>query len=116
MSGIMAWLRQRKKPEWLLPLGFLLAILFVYASVFAGETKTASTQEQALEKILGEVAGTGRVAVMIHENQEKQVVGVIVAAQGAENARTRLCLYQAVTTALQISADQVEILPMKEEK
>jgi len=114
MNGIMAWLQKKKKLEWILPLGFLLAILFVYASLFGEEKASAGTREEELEQILTEITGTDSVSVMIHEDQDEKIVGVIVAAQGAENAQTRLCLYQAVTTVLQISADQVEILPMKE--
>ena len=48
------------------------------------------------------------------ENQP-EVRGVIVVAQGAEDISVRMNLLNAVTTLLNVSADKVEILKMNQQ-
>lgn len=45
-----------------------------------------------------------------------EVLGVLVIAEGADQLPVKLRLQTAVQTALQISADKIEVLPMQHEK
>ena len=52
---------------------------------------------------------------LIIRKKEPEILGVIVVAQGAVDVRVQLKLYSAVQTALQLSAQQIQVLPMVSE-
>ena len=130
MQQLSAWFRDHRRWEWLLPLGFLAAVLFIYAALYGGGSPAAESrdpQEKALEEILSLVEGAGQVRVMIAKEEsvsafsssdtaKETISGVIVAAEGADSVAVRIKLAQAVMTALNTDPDQVEILPMQKDE
>ena len=59
------------------------------------------------------VNGGGKSEPYIIKEIMPEIVGVIVVAKGAENNVTKLAILRAVQTALKVSADRIEIYPMK---
>jgi len=100
---------------------------------------TLQKTEQRLSEILSRMEGAGQVEVMIHydvaedpqqtaaeagastdtalaseqpaQEADTSIVGVVVVAEGASDIGVRMKLYQAVQTALQVQAEQVEVFP-----
>ena len=59
------------------------------------------------------ISSSGKSELYIIKEIMPQVVGVIVVAGGADNARVRLDLMRAVQTILNINANSIEIFAMK---
>lgn len=59
------------------------------------------------------VSGSGKSEPYILKEIMPEVLGVIVVAEGADSATTKLAIMRAVQTVLQVNAACVEIYPMK---
>ena len=57
--------------------------------------------------------GVGRVETMITRGENDEIVGVIVIAEGAEDIGVRLRLLSAVTTAMGVDKQIVNVYTMK---
>ena len=81
--------------------------------------------EARLAETLASIEGIGRVEVMISQKEQKssftfvedqnsgQAQGVVVCAEGAEDFGVYCKLQRAVATLLDLSADCIEIYPLK---
>lgn len=110
---------------------FLVAALILCGMIFlglsslgTGESKTAEYAyseklESSLCRILSAVDGVGEVEVLINvgldlEKSESYVVlGVAVAAQGADNVKIKAVIIDTVKTVLDISANRITVVTKK---
>lgn len=103
---------------------FIIAVaLIIYSNVAADRAASESTagapetsmdsDESRLAGILEGLEGVGRVETMITRGENDEVVGIIVIAEGAENIATRLRLLSAVTTAMGVDKQIVNVYTMK---
>lgn len=103
---------------------FIIAIALLIYSTVATEkaTRSASTdvaasemdaEESRLASILEGLEGVGRAQTMITRGEDDEIVGILVIAEGAEDITVRLRLLGAVTTAMGVDADIVNVYTMK---
>lgn len=88
-----------------------IAILLLQWSGTAFDSASGQTElERRLSGILGRVDGVGTVSVMVTEDVDGGVEGVLVVAEGAENIGVQLKLRYAVQTLLDVEASQIEVI------
>ena len=103
---------------------FIIAVaLIIYSNVAADRAASDHTagapetsmdsDESRLAGILEGLEGVGRVETMITRGEDDEVVGIIVIAEGAEDIATRLRLLSAVTTAMGVDKQIVNVYTMK---
>ena len=103
---------------------FIIAVaLIIYSNVAADRAaadRTAGAPETSMDSdesrlagILEGLEGVGRVETMITRGEDDEVVGIIVIAEGAEDVATRLRLLSAVTTAMGVDKQIVNVYTMK---
>ena len=103
---------------------FIIAMaLLIYSSVAtnnavrdASGTESAygmDQEESRLASVLEGLEGVGRVQTMITRGGDDEIVGVIVIAEGAEDIGVRLSLLSAVTTAMGVDKQIVNVYTMK---
>ena len=103
---------------------FIIAVaLLIYSSVAtnnavrdASGTESAygmDSEESRLASVLEGLEGVGRVETMITRGENDEIVGVIVIAEGAEDIGVRLRLLSAVTTAMGVDKQIVNVYTMK---
>ena len=103
---------------------FIIAVaLIIYSNVAADRAasdRTAGAPETSMDSdesrlagILEGLEGVGRVEAMITRGEDDEVVGIIVIAEGAEDIATRLRLLSAVTTAMGVDKQIVNVYTMK---
>ena len=103
---------------------FIIAVaLLIYSSVAtnnavrdASGTESGSSmdsEESRLASVLEGLEGVGRVETMITRGENDEIVGVIVIAEGAEDIGVRLRLLSAVTTAMGVDKQIVNVYTMK---
>lgn len=116
----------------------LLLMLYLSAYITPAEAPAAETAlEERLEQALSGMQGVGEVRVVINyrsaedavptssekeesvlweiepevsEQPEREVCGVLVVAEGAEDIRVRTEMLNAVSALMNVSMDQIEIL------
>ena len=87
----------------------------------ASQTTQESELEEKLENLLENAEGVGKVKVMLMEEGgqgvysagETEVTGVLIVAEGADNAVTVQKIQQAVMALFQIDAHKIRIIKMK---
>ena len=80
-----------------------------------------SELEEKLENLLENAEGVGKVKVMLMEeggqgvytSQGSEITGVLIVAEGADNAVTVQKIQQAVMALFQIDAHKIRIMKMK---
>ena len=88
------------------------------------EKLTKNSLEARLEEVLSQVEGVGKVQVMVMTGEEKDsqsfysskenvVIGVLIAAQGADNSVVSRNLVEAVMALFQIEAHKIKVMKMK---
>lgn len=103
---------------------FIIAVaLLIYSSVAtnnavrdASGTESAygmDQEESRLASVLEGLEGVGKVQTMITRGGDDEIVGVIVIAEGAEDIGVRLRLLSAVTTAMGVDKQIVNVYTMK---
>lgn len=102
---------------------FIIAMaLLIYSSVATNNAvRDASVpsaygmdqEESRLASVLEGLEGVGRVQTMITRGGDNEIVGVIVIAEGAEDIGVRLRLLSAVTTAMGVDKQIVNVYTMK---
>ena len=90
-----------KYPLVVLAIGVVLMLLPGDSSPAAG-----TSEEEPMALLLSSTQGVGESRVLISEN------GVVVVCQGAENARVRLDIIQAVSSYTGFTSDKITILKM----
>lgn len=125
-EAFMARMKKDKKFEGAVYLALLALMGLLYLSLRGAETETKKTNavdsgvESRLEETLSCMRGVGDVRVMLTyreaapQESGREVQGVIVIAQGAENVATRLRIQNAVQTVLGVQAEQVDVFEMYE--
>ena len=90
-----------KYPLVVLAIGVVLMLL-------PGDSGSAAgvSEEEPMALLLSSTQGVGESRVLISEN------GVVVVCQGAENARVRLDIIQAVSSYTGFTSDKITILKM----
>ncbi len=114
-SGIYQKLKNTKKMQ-IVAVAFIIAVaLVIYSSVVAkGDEQAiatgvvASSQEARLSSILSSIDGAGEVEAMISE-QNGEIVGVLVIAEGANNISVRVKLVDATSSALGVDRQIVNV-------
>ena len=131
MNGLLSRLKTKSAKEVLLIILIAGLVLSVYAFTLSssplsaeeqqaadqarGDFGMAQTIEQRLSDILSKIRGAGDVDVMVtlsggaETDEARQVLGVVVVAQGAKEMAVRMELTDAVRTALDIDAGQVAV-------
>lgn len=110
---------------------FLIFIIGVVLMIVSGGHKTAANktvnqalpataEEERLENILSEIKGVGEVSVMITyaadgESGEARPRGVVIAAEGADNAQIKTAIHEAAMASLDVSAHRICIFKKEEE-
>ena len=103
---------------------FIIAVaLLIYSSVATNNavrdtsgTESGSSmdsEESRLASVLEGLEGVGRVQTMITRGGDDEIVGVIVIAEGAEDIGVRFRLLSAVTTAMGVDKQIVNVYTMK---
>ena len=133
---VRSWIQGMNRQRWAVVLltGLLLMVISLPVSKAnsdtAGEkhlTASQTTQEQKseleekLENLLENAEGVGKVKVMLMEEGgqgvysagETEVTGVLIVAEGADNAVTVQKIQQAVMALFQIDAHKIRIIKMK---
>lgn len=120
MKKALEFFKQHKN---VMIVAILLAVLIIVAVVLFGKkpqsvitgnvTEAKSATEIKLINILSEIEGVGQTEVMINENAEGEVEGVIIVCSGADNIMTRNDVLNVVTTALNVNKNNIAIYAMK---
>lgn len=92
-----------------LALAALLALMLMDI-VRSGGGEPRTELESRVERILGRVEGAGRVSVMISQEGEGDVTGVVIVAEGLSDVQTYLRLQRAVSALLNVDVGKIEII------
>jgi len=109
MSKLLELLKGARKIELFL-LAVATAILLMLSLKTVQPDHTQTELERRLAAILERVEGVGNADVMVTENPDGSILGVLVVADGAENISVRLRLQYAVQTLLDANASIIEIV------
>ena len=122
-SGIVKKLKSIKNIRLIAAIFIIAIALLIYSTVATEKaTRSASTdvvasemdaEESRLASILEGLEGVGRAQTMITRGEDDEIVGILVIAEGAEDITVRLRLLGAVTTAMGVDADIVNVYTMK---
>ena len=133
---VRSWIQGMNRQRWTVVLlaGLLLMVIALPVSKensdTAGEKNLTASQttqekkseiEEKLENLLENAEGVGKVKVMLMEDGgqgvygagETEVTGVLIVAEGADNAVTVQKIQQAVMALFQIDAHKIRIMKMK---
>lgn len=83
----------------------IIGVVLMLLPVDSGSSGKAS-EEEPMAVLLSSTEGVGESRVLISEN------GVVVVCRGAENARVRLDIIQAVSSYTGFTSDKITILKM----
>lgn len=121
-SGIVKKIKGIKNIRIIAAIFIIAVALLIYSSVATGNAaRTASSDERSTEmdedesrlaSILEGLEGVGRVETMI-TREDDTIVGILVIAEGAEDIAVRLRLLSAVTTAMGVDKQIVNVYTMK---
>lgn len=121
-SGIVKKIKGIKNIRIIATIFIIAVALLIYSSVATGNAaRSASSDEQSTEmdedenrlaSILEGLEGVGRVETMI-TREDDTIVGILVIAEGAEDIAVRLRLLSAVTTAMGVDKQIVNVYTMK---
>ena len=111
-NGIWDRLRGARRIEVFIALTLTAALALIAVNALGGdEGSTEKTAlEHRLERALEQIDGAGQVTAMVTENEEGNVEGVLVVADGLEDLGTYLCLQRAVIALLEVVPSRVEII------
>jgi flagellar basal body-associated protein FliL len=111
-------------------IGIIIAalLMLLYFNYSAKKSETANTTENSeetateevytdyekkLAAVLSQIDGVGKTNVMItYDSDGKEVIGVIVVAEGADDPLTEIRIRRAVATALKIGYNGIEVYSM----
>lgn len=108
MKRILELLKGARRIEWIAA-AVAAAVLLLQLTGSLAPTGAQTDLERRLASILSSVEGVGRVEVMIAEDGEGGVEGVLVVAEGAWDAGVCLRIQYAVETLLGVDASAVEV-------
>lgn len=102
---------------------FLIIGLFMLLTQ-SEEGESDRSNEEQLAKLLSEIHNVGQVFVYFHYDQQaeqqflsvtqqQKLSGVIIVAQGAQNADVKIMLKETVGHVLQIPSHRIQVVPMQ---
>lgn len=101
-------------------LALVAAVAYFALSAKSPSTDTIVTSsvqmnetEARLAEMISEISGVGRSRVLITTGDDKQVVGVVVIAEGAEIMDNRVKMIRCVEKATGATVDEIEIFEMQ---
>ena len=125
LQNIWKKLSENKKNQWivLLLVGILLVVVSIptksntntetsWETSEENEFNTTET-EQRLEKILSQMQGIGQVHVMITYQEESNVEGVVVVAEGAENSVIVQKITEVVRALFDVDSHKIKVIESK---
>ena len=95
---------------------FIIVAAVAAAALISMKTpgsESVSPMEARMERVLSAIDGAGRVNVLINENEEGSILGVLVVADGAGDMTVRMRLMSAVKATLGADMSQIEIVEME---
>ena len=119
MRKVIDYVKENKK----IIIVVLLIVILIGTVYFINKGKKSSTSnvsavssqksetEVKLTGILRNIEGVGNTDVMITEN-DKEIIGVVIVCEGANNIMTRSNILNAVSTALNIDKKIIAIYSM----
>ena len=112
ISGITRCLKGARRIEIFIGVALLAAAIMLMLNG-NGDQSAETAFERRMESALSCIAGAGRVRVLVDENQNGDVEGVLVVAQGADDIRVQLEIRRAVSTLTGADATRIEIVEME---
>ncbi len=91
----------------------MILLLGVVLLLFPSQSKrsdTAVTVEKALEEVLADSFGVGRIRVLVSDS------GAVVVCEGADNASVKLDILRAIGSYTGLGSDKITILKMSNMK
>lgn len=121
-TNLKSKLKTIKNFEIMVAIVIIAVVILIYSNVGnLGKKESVSSGSEVaysqLETVLSSIEGAGKVRVLtskeaIADGAEK-ITGVIVVAEGAEDIKVRMELIRAVSRALNVDANAIEIFAMK---
>lgn len=117
--------KQANRPLLLIGSVVVIVVIFMFTFNSTNKGQQRLTDEQQLAQILSEIDAVGQVQVYFHYEQEtesgnflslskgQKMTGVIIVAEGAHHSTVKNLLKTTVSTALQIPAHRIQIVPMQ---
>ncbi len=121
-SGAFKKLKEVKNLEIIIAaLLAIIAIVVYFAVSTKGASQKNATQstvemtetEARVAKMISDIAGVGKARVLITNGADKEVVGVVVVAEGASDMNNRVKMIRLVEKATGASVDRIEIFEME---
>lgn len=122
LQNIWEKLLENKKNQWLILLlvGILLVVIAIPTkpgikepgAVSTTEWNTSETEER-LEHILSQMRGIGEVHVMITYQEETQVEGVVVVAEGGGNGVIVQKITEVVRALFDVDSHKIKVIESK---
>ena len=125
LQNIWKKLSENKKNQWiiLLLVGILLVVISIPTKTntktetgreTSEENEINSTEtEQRLENILSQMQGIGKVHVMITYQEESNVEGVVVVAEGAGNGVIVQKITEVVRALFDVDSHKIKVIESK---
>lgn len=109
MKRITEAFKGARKLEWVLALILVAIAVVILLEQGISPGSVASEDELRLERLLSQIDGTGQVSVLL-SGKEGEYNGCVVIAEGADDVRIFLKLQRAIQTAMNIPAENIEII------
>lgn len=110
-SRLARLLKGARKLEIFIGIAIVAAALLAFSGA-SGSRQTTSI-ESRMERVLSAIDGAGRVSVLINDDSDGEVKGVLVVAEGAGDLVVRMRLMSAVKATLGTEASRIEIIEME---
>ena len=78
----------------------------------SGESLQMNDSESRLAAVISEISGVGKANVMITTDEDREIVGVVVVMEGAEDMGNRVKVIRCVEKATGATVDKIEIFEM----
>jgi len=98
---------------------FILIVIIALAGMYMlnengnRHVGTNTELEARLRDILTYIDGVNAPEVMINQNLEGEITGVVIVARGVENIKTRMSVQNAVQILLDVEISRIEIIERK---
>lgn len=120
-NKVISRLKKVKNIEIVIAVILALIAAIAYFAIGAKSSESASTNanvamsegEARLAELISEIAGVGKSRVLITTGSEKEVVGVVVVAEGVTDMSNRVKVIRCVEKATGATVDQIEIFEME---
>lgn len=96
------------KYKYMIILGVCALVLLLLPMGSGEPDSIAQGDEARLESVLGEVSGAGRVSVLCSES------GAAIVCEGADDAKVRLAIVEAVKAYTGLGSDKITVLKMEQ--